>query len=191
MTVDAIKQNIQRGKASLLDVAQGIRNDRFLLFNFFMDNNPEDVNVTLREDLGNKDLPLRPSRKSMETIISGYLQTDNTKALQKIINEFDYDPNATNYTTNPKFLQVLGNSNTGVASRLDLGGAGTELGTGIGGFLGPVFGSLGSNTTTTQQTTQKTSSMAVIVVVGVIVVLAATVYFLFFNKSGATGTQTT
>lgn len=182
MTVDVIKEKIRNGKATLADLANGIRQDKYLLYNFLLDNNLNDVNVTLRTNLGyDKELPFVADRKKIEIIIDGFIRNNNNKALQTILNEFDFNPKANNYTTNPKFLAAL-NASGSTFSRFDFSQAATEVGGGIGGFLAPVLGSLGSSNTTQTTTENRASGMSVLVVFGVIIVMIGSIYFLFFNK---------
>ena len=190
MTVEEIKTKIRQRTATIQEIAWAIPQDRYLLFNSLMDNNLNDVNVTLRTDLGNdKILPVRPDRKAMEAVIDAYIRSDDKQALQTILDEFDYNPEADNYTTKLSFIQTLKPGS--VASKLNFSQAAGEFGTGIGNFLSPVLGSLGSDTTT--QTVAKPSSTNTIAIVVVIVVVIAAAYLLFFykpNKAGAAAPAT-
>jgi len=181
VSVVTLKEMIKSRRAPLGELGQGARKDPYLLYNFLMDNNLQDVNKTLREDLGNKDLPFVADRKKIEFIIDGYIRAGNNKALQKILDEFDFNPDANNYTTRPEFLNSFNPGNTKYAGRFDAASI-AQAGQGVGAFLGPVFSSLGSDTTTQTTTDSKTSSLTVIVIFGVIAVVVGTVYFLFFNK---------
>ncbi len=60
-----------------------------------------------------------------------------------------------------------------------------EAGSAIGNFLGPVFGSLGSNTTTEVTEAPKTDNTKTIAVVVVFVIIIVASYFLFFKKPTA------
>lgn len=176
--VELVKQKIRLGTAKVSEIAQAIMQDQYLLFNALMDNNLEDVNVTLRMDLGNtKNLPVVADRRAMTAVISSYIQSSNQKALQKIINEFDFNPKANNYTV--KVLPMLKNGGPDPLARSFADGAG-QVGTGIGNFLGPIFGSLGTDTATT--TTSKPSNTSTFIIVGVLVVIVVAGYFLFIYK---------
>jgi hypothetical protein len=177
--VEIIKQKVRLGTATISDLVKAISKDQYMLFNALMDNNLEDVNVTLRMDLGNaKNLPVVADRRAMTAVISSYIQSSNQKALQKIIDEFDFNPKAGNYTV--KVLPMLKNGGPDPLARSFADGAG-EVGSGIGNFLGPIFGSLGTDTATT--TTTKPSNTTTYIIIGVLVVLAVAGYFIFVYKS--------
>lgn len=108
MNVQAIKAKLQAKKpVSPQEMAHGILNDRFLLFNFLMDNNLADVNQALRLNLNNDFLPFAPSRPAIEQVIKAYIEKNDVAALNTLLREFDYNPNANNYTTNPELKKQL------------------------------------------------------------------------------------
>lgn len=106
--IDFIKDKIRKGTATVSEIGYAITQDRHLLFNMLMDNNLADVNVTLRTELGQRNnLPFAPNRKAIEQVINAYIIKNDIKSLQKILDEFDYNPKANNYTTHVGFIQQL------------------------------------------------------------------------------------
>jgi hypothetical protein len=58
--------------------------------------------------LGHRNnLPFVPNRKAVEQVINAYIMKNDVVALQKILDEFDYNPKANNYTTHLGFIQQL------------------------------------------------------------------------------------
>jgi hypothetical protein len=180
MNLDVIKNKMKFGTATISEIAAAARQDQYILFNALLDNNLEDVNVALRTKLGNeRNLPFAANRRAIEKVISGYIETRNGKAIQTIIDEFDFNPNAKNYTV--KVLPLVSQPDS-LAARTSFSAGAGEVGTGIGNFLGPIFNSLGSENSTTTESTSKPSSTSTIVIISGLVIFVAAMYFMFFYK---------
>ena len=106
-TIQEIKEKIRTGTATIDEVAAGILNDKYLLFNFLMDNNLADINQTIRLTMGRRDLPFAPNRAAIEREIHAAIQKNDTAFLNTIIREFDRDKTNPNYTNNPELLTKL------------------------------------------------------------------------------------
>ncbi|MES2134491.1 MAG: hypothetical protein V4506_19245 [Bacteroidota bacterium] len=190
MTVNDVKEKIRLGNATIGEIAWGASQDKYLLMNTLMDNNLADVNVTLRTELGNdKILDFAPNRSQIQAVIQGYIESNNDKSLQTIIDEFDYDPKANNYTTKLAFLQNLQNGNL-ANSRLDFSGVMGEIGVGLGNFVGPVANSLGSENTTQSSTSTKPSNTSAIVVVVVLIIVIVAAIIIFRSNKKESNKQT-
>lgn len=179
-----LKYKILAQKASISELAEGAKSDTYLFFNALMDNNLNDVNVTLRRDLGySKVLPFEANRKKIEGIIDSFIQSNDKEKLQVIIDKFDYNPTANNYTTHPGFVASVFNKNINPGGRIDFIQSMTEIGTGVGSFVNPVINSLGSSTTTTTVKENKTSTGTIAVIVVVVLAVIGVTIFLFSPKA--------
>lgn len=108
MNVEAIKAKIRaKQPVSPEEMAKGILSDKFLLFNFLLDNNLADVNQALRLNLKQTFLPFAPSRLAIEQVIKSYIEKNDVASLNVLLREFDYNPNANNYTTHPELKNAL------------------------------------------------------------------------------------
>lgn len=104
-----VKLKIANGlPANKEEHAAAILNSRHLLFNFLMDNNLQNIAVTLKSKLG-EPLDFRPSREQIEAVIKMYIAKGEYRKLQTILDNFKKNENANNYTTDPEFLATLKN----------------------------------------------------------------------------------
>lgn len=108
MNTQEIKNRIGKNQpVTKMEAAHAISTDKEMLFKYLMDNNLEDVNKAMRLNLGHRFLPFKPDRSKMNEIIKGYINTGNNEALNTIIREFDFNPNAGNYTTDKDLLNKI------------------------------------------------------------------------------------
>lgn len=107
--VALVKQQIKSGiMPTPENLAIAIKADRYLLFNFLMDNNLPSVNEILKLNLG-EPMAFYPQRKQVEGVIDAYIKKGEDKKLQMVINNFRYNPQARNYTTEPAYGKAIVN----------------------------------------------------------------------------------
>ncbi len=104
---DIKKRILAKQPVTAQEIAWAATQDKYVLFNTLLDNNLADVNYALRINLKNKFLPFVPDRKAIEGVLSSYIEKGDHASLQTVLDEFDFNPNANNYTTNQEFLQHL------------------------------------------------------------------------------------
>lgn len=106
--VKSVKLRIahKTGDISHDELAEAIASDKYLFFNFLLDNNPTNIANTLKNIIG-ENLDFKPSRNQLEAIISSYIEKDNFGKLQAIIDNFRPNPNAGNYTNYPELHKFL------------------------------------------------------------------------------------
>lgn len=106
--VNEVKTKIATNNGDLTtdDLTTGVANSRHLLFNFLMDNNLPNLNVTLKNDI-DEPVDLSPNRTQIETIIAGYILKNEMGKLNLLIQNFKFNAQAKNYTMNKEVLTKL------------------------------------------------------------------------------------
>lgn len=108
MTFDEAKAAIKAGRQIDNQTrAQAIAMDKELLFGFLLDNNLVNINHTLRMILKQEYLPFIPDRKAIEGAINLMIAKNDLMALNTILQNFDYNAKAGNYTIDPDLLIML------------------------------------------------------------------------------------
>lgn len=109
-TVNAVKDKIRtnNGEITVEDLTTGIANSRHLLFNFLMDNNLKSIVSTMKVDL-RENIEFEPKRETVEAILAGYISKGEYGKLQKILDSFEFNKQASNYTTDKEILKLLQN----------------------------------------------------------------------------------
>lgn len=89
------------------ELANLIAGDEITRLVFMVANNPANVNNTLRHERGYENLPFAPSQKELIGLIDMLHKKGDEAALQHIINNFQYNHDAGNWTTAPALVECL------------------------------------------------------------------------------------
>lgn len=107
-TMRDILQRIKNNQdVSTSELAYVITKESNSLYAWMINNNPANVNQIMKYTLGVKTLPFAPDKKQMMAQIKLWLASKNTGALSMINQNFVYNPNANNWTTDPELVSYL------------------------------------------------------------------------------------
>lgn len=184
MELKEIKNRVLSGQpVTEKEYAFLLRNDKQALFAFFIQNNPGSMNNVLRHGLNYSELGFNPDVKAISRIVDIIISNNDVEEIEYIIENFKVDESKISDELRTElngifdFMPpVIPISSERTASEI-VGNVGTS----IGGFLNPIFGSTTTTTTTAPVTKGSTSSTGIIVLV--VVVLVAVVAFFAFNKN--------
>lgn len=94
-------------KVSAAELAALLLHDQAEMLDIMVINNPANVNHTLRHIVGMRALPFQPDVKKLLGQINGMVLKNDTTDLQKVVDNFKFDPKANNFTTEPSLVEEL------------------------------------------------------------------------------------
>lgn len=182
MNLQEIKYKVQKGEpVTELEYAYLLRNDASAFFGFLVQNNPGQLNDILRHKLNYTELGFAPDQKAIARILDFIIDSKNGEEFNFIVENVKIDTSK----ISPELLEAI-QSGDYVFEMQEIGTQRTaqeiaaSIGSSIGSFLNPVFGSTTTTTTTAPSTpiAEKSGSKAVIIVFVFVVLVVGAIFLL-------------
>lgn len=88
------EQRLKSGKQiTMAERAHLIANNKFAFWAFLVENNPGNINNTLKNKMGYSYLGFKPDHKTISGIISNLLQKNDTENLNTLLGSYQFNPN--------------------------------------------------------------------------------------------------
>lgn len=183
MTLQEIRNNVKNGiPVTEEEYAYLLRNDPSAFFGFLVSNNPGQLNDLLRHKLNYTELSFAPDQKAIARLLDIIIDSKNQSEFDFITENVKIDTSK----ISPELLEAIQRNdyNFNIDDTTSQRTSAAEIGSAIGNFLNPIFGSTTTTTTTSPASavTEKTGSKGIIVVF-VLVVLVVGALLIFKKQS--------